>query len=172
MSGKYKIGKREYKKQFGRTFKGLTGRMFNSQKYRAKKYGGMKYTLDELRNYLINHKNFNILFQQWSNNNYDKDYTPSIDRINDELTYSLDNIQLMTWKENNQKGSDDRKKGNNIKVSKTVLQYDKDMNFIKEYKSLALAVRELGLNNGNVAACCRGLLKTSGGFKWKYKEGE
>ena len=52
--------------------------------------------------------------------------------------------------------------------SKTVLQYDLNGNLIKEWKSVA----ECGINGynyGNVAACCRGELKTYKGFIWRYK---
>ena len=52
--------------------------------------------------------------------------------------------------------------------SKPVLQYDLEGNLIREWKS----VTECGMNGynyGNVAACCRGELKTYKGSIWKYK---
>lgn len=52
--------------------------------------------------------------------------------------------------------------------SKPVLQYDLEGNLIREWKS----VTECGMNGynyGNVAACCRGILKTHKGFIWRYK---
>ena len=54
------------------------------------------------------------------------------------------------------------------KLSKPVLQYDLEGNFIKEWKS----TRECGRNgfcNQHIAACCRGELKTHKGFIWRYK---
>lgn len=54
------------------------------------------------------------------------------------------------------------------KCSKTVLQYDLEGNFIREWKSSAECGRN-GFNQGHVADCCRGELKTHNGFIWKYK---
>ena len=52
---------------------------------------------------------------------------------------------------------------------KTVLQYDLNMNFIKEYKSLAEAARNINGNHGNISMCCQGKRKTAYKFIWKYK---
>jgi hypothetical protein len=55
------------------------------------------------------------------------------------------------------------------KHTKSVLQYDLNMNFIKEYKSLKLAAELTGCNSGGISACCKGKFRTSKGFIWKYK---
>lgn len=52
--------------------------------------------------------------------------------------------------------------------SRVVLQYDLDMNFIAEYRSVMEACRQLGVSR-NISACCLGKLKQSGGFIWRYK---
>lgn len=52
--------------------------------------------------------------------------------------------------------------------SKTVLQYDLEGNFIKEWQSTRECGRN-GYDQGNVAACCRGELKKYKDFIWKYK---
>jgi len=52
---------------------------------------------------------------------------------------------------------------------KSVIQFDKDNNFIKEWESAKLASKELNLNRIGIMTCCNGLYKTSGGFIWKYK---
>ena len=54
------------------------------------------------------------------------------------------------------------------KCSKKVYQYTLDGKFVKEWKSTAECGRN-GYNYGNVAACCRGKLKTYKGFIWRYK---
>lgn len=41
-------------------------------------------------------------------------------------------------------------------------------NFIKEWDSVRLAAKELGLANQNLFATLKGRQKTFGGFKWKY----
>jgi hypothetical protein len=42
-------------------------------------------------------------------------------------------------------------------------------NFLKDYPFL-IDVKKDGFNFGNVGSVCKGKLKTSGGFKWMYKE--
>ena len=57
------------------------------------------------------------------------------------------------------------------KLSKKVLQYDLDGNFIAEHESLMSASRSVGKNNsGSISACCSGNQKKAYGFIWKYKE--
>ena len=58
---------------------------------------------------------------------------------------------------------------NNIK-SKVVLQYDMNMNLLKEYPSAKEAYRQTGLSQGHISQCCRGEFKQYRGFIWRYKE--
>jgi hypothetical protein len=51
-----------------------------------------------------------------------------------------------------------------------VIQYSKDGNFITQYPSLREAQRQTGVHNGNIRHCCRGTIKTAGGFIWKYAD--
>lgn len=56
-------------------------------------------------------------------------------------------------------------------LSKSVLQYTNDGQFIKEYPSAHEAARQNGLFTTNICNCCNGKshYKTAGGFIWKYK---
>lgn len=54
------------------------------------------------------------------------------------------------------------------KLSKTVLQYDLEGNFIKEWKSVTECGRN-GFIQSDICKCCNGKLKTHKGFIWKYK---
>ena len=51
-----------------------------------------------------------------------------------------------------------------------ILQYSKSGEFIKEWPSSREVKRVLGIDNSHIIACCKGKLKSSGGFIWKYKE--
>lgn len=51
---------------------------------------------------------------------------------------------------------------------KAVVQYTKDGEKVAEYRSALSAQRATGLTN--IDKCCKGTLKTCGGFVWKYKE--
>jgi len=55
------------------------------------------------------------------------------------------------------------------KISKPILQYTRDMVFIREWNSTSQAGQELELSVSAISQCLRGGAKTSGGFIWKYK---
>jgi group I intron endonuclease len=52
---------------------------------------------------------------------------------------------------------------------KTVLQFDKQGNFIKEWLGASYVRDVLGYPQSNITAVCNGLRKTARGFIWKYK---
>ena len=62
-----------------------------------------------------------------------------------------------------------REANTNGKQSKRVLQLTLDDEFVREWESTNECGRN-GFNQGNVAACCRGKLKSAYGFKWCYAE--
>lgn len=53
--------------------------------------------------------------------------------------------------------------------NKSVLQFDLNGNFIKEFPSINQASRELNLNQANITHCLKGKYQNSGGFIWRYK---
>ena len=55
--------------------------------------------------------------------------------------------------------------------SKPVLQFSKDGKIIAEYPSIRDAERQTGCYKTHICACCKGKLKSTGGYIWKYKEG-
>lgn len=56
------------------------------------------------------------------------------------------------------------------KVTRCVIQYDKDMNFISEYSSIIEAERITKSRSNCITSCCSGVIKSAGGFIWKYKD--
>jgi hypothetical protein len=93
---------RDYQKQYRRTLKGLTNRMYHSQRSSAKIRGHYApiYTLKEFREWLFSRPNFNRLYQGWVDSGYSKMKVPSADRINNAKSYTLDNLRLVTFREN------------------------------------------------------------------------
>lgn len=59
------------------------------------------------------------------------------------------------------------RKGKLSSCSKKVGQYDLSGNLIKIWDSQGEIERELGFEQANISACCRGKQRTSCGFKWK-----
>ena len=62
-----------------------------------------------------------------------------------------------------------RKKMSENRPSKSVLQYSKTGEFIAEYPSTQEASRKTGCYQGNICSCCKGRLKSAGGYIWRYK---
>ncbi len=91
------------------------------------------------------------------------------------INYDLTTIEWCTYEENNNYGTcreraNRTKKGRfNTKKSKPVLQFTLNGEFVCEWPSMSEAARN-GFSIGNIWSCCRGRLKSAGGFIWKYKE--
>jgi len=158
-------------KKYRRTKKGLITNIYSQQKSSSKKRNHElpNYTKQELKEWMVSQPNFKTLYNNWVKSGYKKVFKPSCDRLNDYKSYALDNIQLVTWKQNNDKGYLDRKNGKNNKDSKAVLQFTKEGKFIKEHYSMRQAMRETGVNNNRISKCCNDIYKTAGAFIWKYK---
>ena len=65
--------------------------------------------------------------------------------------------------------SENTKKKMSKAHNKPIIQYTKDGEFIKEWIGALEVEIVLGINRGNIATCCKGKLKSAGGFVWRYK---
>lgn len=74
----------------------------------------------------------------------------------------VDNLEWCTYKDNINYGSCV------LKMSKRVNQYDKNNNFVKTWKSISEAGRDLKIDISSITKCCRGKKKSIGGYKWRY----
>ena len=98
----------------------------------------------------INHKdenkeNNNVSNLEWCNHKYNNVYGTRIKRVSEKTT--------------------------NGKLSKPVLQYDLEGNFIAEYPSSHEVQRQFGYDYSSISKCCRGYRsKTAYGYIWKYKD--
>lgn len=50
-----------------------------------------------------------------------------------------------------------------------VIQYSLDYNFIKEWDSIVMASKVLGVDNSSITKNCKNKVKSAGGYVWKYK---
>lgn len=65
----------------------------------------------------------NNMYQEYIDSGYDKYLCPSIDRINDYDSYCFPNMQLLTWRENDLKGTLSKKiKNRALKLVKNIVQ--------------------------------------------------
>lgn len=82
----------------------------------------------------------------------------------------VDNLEWCTYSYNNSYNGLAKKKGK-LK-QKTVLQYDLNGSFIREWKNSEVASKYYGITTRAIYNCCQGRTKTSGGYKWTYKKND
>ncbi len=156
----------KYIKNKSRTIDGMIRRIYLTQKSKSIKRGHIKpsYNYDQLKNWIISQSRFEILYKNWVESNYNTDLRPSCDRLENDDPYSLDNMRLVTWKENNLAGN----KTSLAKTSRKVIQKNKKGKLINGLNSIACAGRELGIHGTNITQCCGGNRRSAGGFIWEY----
>lgn len=153
-----------------KTKKWLLRRIFNTQKNSSKQgwHPLPIYTKQELEEWFWKQSNAEELYSNRKQSWYLKDLKPSIDRLDDYKWYSLDNIQLMTWRENNNKWYKDRKNWINNKNSKSVIWINILTKEYKEFHSTKEAERQTWVHNSNIWQCCMWKIKKAWGYIWKY----
>ena len=166
-----KICNAEISREQRKTKDGLTCRMYYNQKKNAKarNYALPNYSMVELREWVYSQPNFNELYDNWVKSGYDKDLIPSADRLDDYKSYTFDNIQLVTFRENLDNGMTNIKLGINNKPNKAVYQMDLYGTVINEFNSLHIAERETGIDCRSISRVCLGKKKSTQGFRWRFK---
>ena len=154
-----------------RTKEGLIKKIYKAQKSRCKIKGRNlpTYSVDELKEWLYSQPEFHILYDNWKRLDYQTMAIPSCDRIKNNISYTLANIQIVTWKTNLDNANQDVLKGKLKRRHKPVQQFTLDGEFIAEYESAVKASETTGSNLRNIGKVCCGERKTTGGFIWKFK---
>ena len=84
-----------------------------------------------------------------------------------------DNLEWMSQRDNNNYGTRNKRASeantNNPKRSKQVQMFDKQTGeLLATFPSTMEANRVTGINQGNIWSCCKGKLKSAGGYIWRY----
>lgn len=158
--------------EYHKTKKGLISAIWNGQKA-SSRYRDMAmplYTKKELSEWLRKQGLFHELYARWVISGYKKSRKPSVDRIDDYVGYQFDNIQLMTFGDNQEKSHRDKVNGINTKQCKGVIATSKGDGTETKFYSIAEASRQTGIDTKNINYCCQGKpkYKSAGGYKWKY----
>lgn len=174
----------EYRKKGGKLLKhsknGLVSSIIKNQRKSCKIRGHEMpaYTLDELKNWVFSQPNFETLFNEWVASGFDKWKKPSIDRINDNLSYDFSNIRLVTWRENLDKQSVKHRAGINTrkvkqhKAVKATHLHSGETLFFCSMSSAERYFRAKGLPayQGSISAVCRGRNKKHLNYKWEFAD--
>ncbi len=160
-------------RKYNRSREWVITNIYSTQKLSSKRrlHKLPNYTKKELQVWVFSQDNFEELYNNWAESWYDRNLTPSIDRLDDYKGYSFDNIQLMTWRENKDKWDKDRLNWINNKISKRVVQIDeKSWNIINEFFSISEAKRKTNISDATISWCCRNnwINKTAWGYIWKF----
>jgi hypothetical protein len=160
---------------YHRTLKGLVHTIYNSQRSSSAKRNMQMptYSKEELRLWLFSQSLYFELFDKWRISGYKRMEVPSVDRKDDKKSYSFDNIQLMTFRENNKKSHNDRKSGKLITAqNKKVDQFTKDGIFINSYYSIGEVARVLNIKSpSKISEVCTGSRKSAYGSLWAFSLG-
>lgn len=151
--------------------KNMPSVIYNKQRMYCRKRSDPypEYTKKWLAQWLFNQPLFHTLYDNWVRSNYAKDLVISVDRDNPMGHYTKDNIVLMTWQENNAKGTKDMYLGKDTKQLRGVIQLDLEDNVINTFASMSIAARETGIRQSTIGNVCRSTrYHTAGGYKWQY----
>lgn len=109
--------------------------------------------LPEINHIDENPSNNNVSNLEWCSRDYNLNYGTRGERISDKNKISLIGKNI-----------------NNPSLSKAVLQFTLDGEFVAEYPSTREAERQTGIKNQSISLCCKGVrLKSTGGYKWCFK---
>ena len=125
------------------------------------------YTKEELSQWCYEN-NFQKLFDTWVESGYSNELKPSTDRLDTFKGYTLDNLELVTWKENRRRQAEDIKQGRGTggKRCKAVSLVDITGNVLVSYLSMASATRAVGYD---VHSKVKHQTPTVEGYYWKVK---
>ena len=79
------------------------------------------------------------------------------------------NLELIEKRKHCIRHNKDRAEAARNVLSKKVIQFTLNNEFIAEYPSTIEAARQTGFNQRNISKACNGKLKTYKGYVWKFK---
>lgn len=149
--------------QYRKTPKGVLTNMYNHMKTRH----ATKFTLLEFHQLFLADRRFLRLFKEWEKSGYQKQFKPSLDRIDYKNGYEVGNIQMLSWAENHYKQRMELKR---VRARKVYQIFGAKV--VRVFNSQREAVLATGLNQGLMSMVLNGVRKHTGGYKWSYENPE
>ena len=102
------------------------------------------------------------------------DNLPQINHKNEnKMDNRVENLEWVTAQQNCNYGTRNHRMGEALKIQprcKEVEQLSIDNIHINTFPSIKGASRQTGIDHTCISLCCRGITKTAGGYRWKFKE--
>ena len=144
-----------------RLYRNMKSRISGVQKKNLERYIGKEILEKQVfYKWILSNSDFDLLFNQYEASGYQRKFAPSVDRIDPNFGYSINNIQIITMSENS--GKDAKKK---------IAKYTKDMVFVEQFNSINEAAQIAGVSPCSITTAASDKYassKTAGGFIWKY----
>jgi len=105
-------------KEYEKTYKGFLVRLYRNMKSRISGVQKRKYHLyigksilpkNDFYEWALNNKTFIELFDKYKLSGYNRKFAPSVDRLNSNIGYELNNMEFVTHSENSRRGSISKK---------------------------------------------------------------
>jgi hypothetical protein len=139
----------------------MKSRISGVQKKNLESYIGKEILEKEVfYNWILSNSNYDLLFNEYEASGYERKFAPSVDRIDPNFGYSIDNIQIITMSKNSGKDA-----------KKQIAKYTKDNVFIEQFNSVNDAAQNAGITACSITMAASDKYvssKTAGGFIWKY----
>jgi len=159
---------------YKRTPRGLAQQTYTNQirSSKRRKHPKPAYSKEWLTIWLITQPTFSLLFANWIKDGYSKKAIPSVDRVEDNLPYTENNIRLCTWEENNKKGNTRYITGDSPKATRKVDQLNLSGKFIRQFPSIVTASEAVNCSGGEITRVCKKQRNTCRNFKWRYSNND
>jgi hypothetical protein len=109
------MSKAESNRKYWKTFNGKLMMTYNNMSRRVRGYvkphlyNGLEICdRKQFYKWSSTNESFIHLYKEWVNSGYNRSFSPSIDRIDSSIGYTLNNIQWITHSDNSRKGSNSR----------------------------------------------------------------
>lgn len=123
-SEKFRKRNPDYQRRYDNTEKQISSSLFNGMKQKSKRRGhpAPNFTLIQFRNWL-DMNSFSSIRAAYIESGADKWLRPSVDRIDNAMPYSFDNMRLVTWRENLDSWNNGGNKEHGKKSARYLLTY-------------------------------------------------
>lgn len=146
--------------------KGVLTRLYSKMKERSRNkcMPPPSFTLDDLHHKYLNDSKYLSAHARWLLSGRESALKPSVDRIDCTKPYTADNIQMITWRENRDKG--DREA---IRTRRSeVVEVSHSGDVIAVYPSVTEAAEATGCGQNLISMVCAGVRGHTHGRVFRY----